>query len=70
MTNRTQDPIACSSGGQKDWSLHSIEIESELENLDRDRGREYVPMDVFLDRRTIEEHFQVASLHAGRRRIH
>ena len=35
---------------------------SELEHLDRTAGHEYVPMDVYIDPNTIEEHFHSASI--------
>ena len=70
MTNAMQNPIDCTSRDQNDWSLHSLEVEAELVKLDRQAGHEYVPMDVFVDPRTMKEHFQDSSIHARWSRIH
>ena len=39
-----------------------LRSESELEYLDRRAGHEYIPMDVYIDPNTIEEHFHAASI--------
>ena len=70
MTNATQNPIDCTSRDQNDWSLNSVEVEAELEGLDRQAGHAYLPMDVFVDRRTVNEHFQNSSIRARWSRIH
>jgi hypothetical protein len=70
MTNTTQNLYICSGWDQKDWSLHSLEIEAQLENLDREAGREYVPMDVYLDPQTIKKHFQDSAIRARWAKIH
>lgn len=70
MTNTPQNPITCPSRGHKDLVLHTLEVEAKLEDLDRQEGHEYVPMDVFLDRRTIKEHFQSSSIRARWVRMH
>ena len=70
MTNATQDPIDCTTWDQNDWSRHSSEVEAELEELDRRADHGYLPMDVFVDRRTIDEHFQSSSIRARWSRIH
>ena len=36
--------------------------ESELENLDRQAGHQYLPMDVFVDSKTMDEHFHASSI--------
>jgi hypothetical protein len=69
MTNRTQ-PITCTSRDQKDWALYSLEGEAELERLDRQAGHDYLPMDVYVDPRTVKEHFQDSSIRARWIRIH
>jgi hypothetical protein len=69
MTNTTQ-PITCTSRDQKDWSLYSLEGEAELERLDRQAGHDYLPMDVYVDTRTVKEHFQDSSIRARWTRIH
>jgi hypothetical protein len=70
MTNTKQNPIICTSGGHTDWTLHSLKSEAELEKLDRQAGHEYVPMDVFIDPRTMKEHFQDSSIRSRWTGIH
>jgi len=70
MTNMRQKPITCTSRGHKDWSLRSLEVEAEQNNPDRQADDEYLPMDVFLDLKTIKEHFQYSSIYNRRMRIH
>jgi len=60
MTNLRQKPITDTRKGQRDWSLRSLEVEA---------NDEYLPMDVFLDPRTIKEHFQYSTVRI-RMRIH
>ena len=70
MSDTMQNPAICTSRGHEDWSLYSLHVEAELENLDRQAGHEYLPMDVFVDPRTIKEHFQNSSIRARWARIH
>jgi len=70
MTNTIQNSISCTNGDQKNWPIFSIEVESELEKLDREAGHDYVPMDIFIDPKTIEEHFQATSIRARWAGIH
>ena len=69
MTNPEQNPIDCTSRDHNDWSQHSLEIEADLEKLDREAGRDYVPMDVFVDPTTRKEHFQSSSIRSRWSRI-
>ena len=52
------------------WALYSLETEAEVEKLDREIGHDYVPMDVFIDPRTIKEHFQESPIRARLKEIH
>ena len=61
MTNTIHSAI-CTSRDHKDWFPHSPE--DELETLDRRLGHDCLPMDVFVDPRTVKEHFQVSSIRA------
>ncbi len=61
MTN-IDKAVVCTSGGRTDWSLYSRKGEAELEKLDLQAGRKYVPMDVYIDTRTIKKHFQAAPI--------
>ncbi len=63
MTNATQDPIF-TGGGASRRPIYSLEVETELEESDRKAGHEYVPMDVFVDPRTMKQHFQMSSIRA------
>ena len=69
MIDTMHNPIDCTSRDHTDWSLHSLEGEAELERLDREAGHNYLPMDVFVDPRTVKEHFQGSSIRARWRRI-
>lgn len=64
MTNTMQKPDTCSSEDQKDLSLDSLEVAAELERIDRQAGQEYLPMDVFINTRTMKEHFRYSSIRA------
>jgi hypothetical protein len=70
MTNTVQNPSGCTSGDHKHWSPYSLEVEAELEKLDREAGHDYVPMDIFIDRWTMKEHFQDSSIRARWAGIH
>jgi hypothetical protein len=62
MTSIKKMPIPGTHGSLTNWRLHSTEVEVELEKLDRRAGHQYVPMDVYLDPGTIDEHFHVSSI--------
>jgi hypothetical protein len=62
MVSMKQDQINCRRRDHRDWSLLSLEIEAELEKVDHDAGHAYIPMDVFVDKKTIRRHFQMASI--------
>lgn len=70
MTDRMNSPISCTSRGHSDWSLYSLENEAKMEKLDREAGRDYLPMDVFVDPRTRKQHFQESSIRARWAKIH
>lgn len=70
MSSSTQNPISFTSRDQTDWSLLSLESEAEMETLDREADRDYLPMDVFVDPRTRKQHFQGSSVSARWTRIH
>ena len=59
MADARQDPH-----GDDQTRLGSCPLkgESELEYLDRRAGHEYIPMDVYIDPNTMEEHFHAASI--------
>lgn len=62
MTSIKKKTVLDTDGSLTNWSMHSTEIEAELEKLDRKAGHQYVPMDVYLDTGTINEHFHVSSI--------
>ena len=67
MTHTKQDPV---SKDQTDGVLGSTDSEPELENLDRQAGHQYLPMDVYIDPKTMEEHFQASSIRHRRTKFH
>ena len=64
MTYSKENLVDCTGTGQTDWSLYSLDREAELERLDREAGHDYLPMDVFVDLRTMKEHFQDSAVRA------
>ena len=44
------------------WTRHSLE--EKYEKLDREADHDYVPMDLYIDPRTMQEHFQESSVRA------
>ena len=67
MAQTKQDSVG---KDQTDEVQRSLKGESELENLDRQAGRQYLPMDVYIDPGTIEEHFHASSIRCRRTKIH
>lgn len=70
MTYSVHNLIDCPSRDHTDRSLYSLDGEAEMEGLDREAGHDYLPMDVYIDPRTVKEHFQNSSIRARWRRIH
>ncbi len=62
MTNSMRNAIASKSRDLTDRHRYSHAGVAELEMMDRKAGHEYVPMDVFVDPRTMKEHFQDSSI--------
>ena len=62
MTNLRHNPISCTGRDQKDWGLRSLEVEAEQKEPDRQADDEYLPTDIFLDLKTIKDHFQYSSI--------
>ena len=62
MTHSTQPPTTYTSKVLKKVTPHFLEVEAKLAASGRQAGHEYVPMDVFIDARTMKEHFQVSSI--------
>lgn len=60
MTYPIQNPITHIRG--VDRQGHPNLLNEELEKLDRELGHDYVPMDLFIDHRTINEHFHESSI--------
>ena len=48
----------------------SLFDEAELEQLDRQAGQDYLPMDVYVDTRTVKQHFQDSPIRARWTRVH
>jgi hypothetical protein len=62
--------IDCTKRDHTDRSLYSLDGEAEMEGLDREAGHDYFPMDVYVDPRTVKEHFQDSLIRARWKRIH
>jgi len=62
MTTMRHNTTTCTGRNHKDYSRRSLEVEAEQKNRDGQRDHEYLPMDIFLDLRTIKEHFQYSSV--------
>ena len=70
MTNMVQKTVMCTSRAHENETLYSLKTEAEVEKLDREIGHDYVPMDVFIDPRTMKEHFQESPIRARLKEIH
>jgi len=70
MTKTIQNPIIASRSESKARSLCLLDRGAGLERSDHRAGREYLPMDVFVDPKTIRRHFQGASIRARWCRLH
>ena len=66
MSNTIEQSIDSRRRGQSPLSLYSLKLEAQLEELDRQGGCEYLPMDVFVSPLIIKEHFQDSSIYDRR----
>lgn len=64
MTNTMQNPIAPTHGARTDRTPYSLDKAAETQRLDCNVGREYLPMNVFVDPKTMRQHFQVLLIRA------
>jgi len=62
MTNTKQHSEVCTGMPQTGWVLDTFKGEAELEKSDRQSGHMYIPMDVYVDPKTIKEHFHASSI--------
>ena len=69
MANRDKNPATRTSGGQKDWSLYSVNHDSEQDKLDS-LADEFLPMDLFIDPKTIEERYNAQAVRRSRTKKH
>ena len=67
MAHTKQDPAG---NNQTDGGPCSLKGKSELESLDRQAGHQYLPMDVYIDPGTEEEHFHASSIRDRWMKIH
>lgn len=58
MTSTKHAPNISTSGDTSSWTKDFLNTEVELEKFDRQTGRQYLPMDVYVDPKTVNEHFQ------------
>jgi hypothetical protein len=70
MAHTKQDPSTRIGTDQADGVLNCLTGESELENIDRQAGHQYLPMDVYIDSKTMDEHFHASSIHRRWTKIH
>jgi len=70
MTNIVRKDAKCVSRAEVDGTLYSLKAEAEVEKLDREMDHDYVPMDVFIDPKTMKEHFQEPPIRARLKEIH
>jgi hypothetical protein len=62
MTDARKNPIAASYSERKAGALRSRDGAAALQRTGCLAGREYLPMDVFVDSKTMRLHFQGSSL--------
>jgi len=62
MAHTKQDPSFAVGIDQTDGVLNCLKGKSELENSDRQAGHQYLPMDVYIDSKTMDEHFHASSI--------
>ena len=62
MAHTKQDPSIHTSKDETNGVLDGPEGKAELENSDRQAGHQYLPMDVYIDSKTMDEHFHVSSI--------
>lgn len=62
MTRTSNNSSIFTRNARTAWTRHSLE--EKFEKLDREADHDYVPMDLFIDSRTMQEHFQELSVRA------
>jgi hypothetical protein len=62
MAHTKQAPSFAVGIDQTDGVQNGLKGESELENSDRQAGHQYLPMDVYIDSKTMNEHFHASSI--------
>ena len=63
MAHTKQDPSIRIGKDRTDGVLNCLKGESKMENSDRQAGHQYLPMDVYIDSKTMDEHFHASSIH-------
>jgi hypothetical protein len=62
MTSAKQIPGMCNGMDPASRLFVPIAGGSEQEKSDRQANHQYVPMDIYLDKKTIQEHFLISSI--------
>jgi hypothetical protein len=62
MNSAKQIPEMCNGKDPGSRIFVPIAGRSEQEKLDRQANHQYVPMDIYLDNETIQEHFRMSSI--------
>jgi len=70
MTNTMQNSIAVTPSVRKDRTAHCLDGAVERQRSDRKAERHYLPMDIFVDHKTMRQHFQGSATRARSAGIH
>ena len=57
MVDTKHDQVIQTGKDQMDGVLCSLKGEAQLANLDRQEGHQYLPMDIYIDPKTMKDHF-------------
>mgnify|MGYP001814832040 CR=1 FL=1 len=61
MKNTIQNSFICTGGDKADRLRYLPEGKVEREGLNHKPDNEYIPMDIYVDPKTIKEHFHAAA---------
>jgi len=70
MTQTIQHPELSTYRVDEDGSVRLVKVEVEREKIETSADPEYIPMDVFVSRTTMREHFRYSSLREQQCGIH
>jgi hypothetical protein len=70
MNNARENRIAARYSERSACTLYQCDGNTAPQGADRQAGREYLPMDVFVDPKTMRQHFQSAWIRASLTGVH